>query len=376
MTKRLKIAIFTMGRFHLCELAKQFDRFGHDVAFYSIVPPWRTKKFGLPDHCNRWLLPQVLHWLAVNRLLGCTRFKHWIGEKQMEAFDRSMSWAMEPCDVFIGFSGICNRSGPTAKRKYGAKVWIERPSTHIESQRDILATIASCRQVPEYHVKRELIDYCHADFVNVPSRHCYETFLERGFPTARLRRNTFGVDLDRFPATPIPESKPTVIMTGNWCLRKGCDVLSEAMRHVDGARLIHVGPVDDCPLPKDDWFTHHDSVDEVQLKNFYAQSHVLALASREEGLAFVQPQALSCGLRLVCTDRTGGADLAEFLPDPSVIRVVPHGDVQAFASALKASLADCRTDVGLRDRLGNSGREALTWSAYARRYERQIFESR
>jgi glycosyltransferase involved in cell wall biosynthesis len=73
----------------------------------------------------------------------------------------------------------------------------------------------------------------------------------------------------------------------------------------------------------------------------------------------------------VCTDRTGGADLAAFAADPTAVRVVPADDPAALAEGLRQSLADARADVGLRDRLG-AGRSRLSWAAYAERYEANL----
>jgi hypothetical protein len=53
----MRIAVLTFGRFWVCDLARELDSLGHDVAFYSLVPSWRTRKFGLPNRCNRWLAP-------------------------------------------------------------------------------------------------------------------------------------------------------------------------------------------------------------------------------------------------------------------------------------------------------------------------------
>ena len=369
MARRLRIAILTSGRFHVCDLARELSRIGHDVRFHSIVPPWRTRKFGLPDHCNRWMLPRVAPWLAFARTSAGKPWQHWAEEKYLEALDRAGSRTVEPCDVFIGMSGMSQRSAATAKRKFGAKIWIERGSRHILSQKAILAKLPGADQVPDFAVKRELADYEQADTISVLSRHCQQSFEDYGTPRSKLFRNPLGVDLSMFSPTPAPPAEPpTVVMTGAWSLRKGCDVLTAAWRQLSGVKLLHVGRVGDCPLPNEVGFEHVDKVEQSKLPSYYAQGHVFALASREEGLATVQPQALASGLRLVCSDRTGGADLGEFIGDPNAVRVVPTDDPNALASALRAALNDARSDIGLRDRLG-AAREKLTWAAYGRRYD-------
>lgn len=44
----MKINILSSGRFHVCDLARELARNGHDVKFYSFVPTKRAMKFGLP----------------------------------------------------------------------------------------------------------------------------------------------------------------------------------------------------------------------------------------------------------------------------------------------------------------------------------------
>ena len=292
LARRLRIACFTGGRLHLCDLARELASLQHDVLFYSLVPPWRTKKFGLPDRCNRWLLPYVAPWLAIARAMRWTRLRHWADEKLAEALDRAGKRVLEPCDVFIGMSSMCNLVAPTARRRFGAKIWIERGSRYVLSQKAILDAIPGADTVPDYYVRRDLTDCQLADTVVVLSRHCEQSFLDYGFPAEKLFRNPLGVNLRMFMPTPAPPvNPPTVIMVGGWSMRKGCDVLIEAWRRLPGTRLVHVGPIIDCPLPSDSGFTHHAAVDQLRLEEYYAQAQVFALASREEGLATVIPRS-------------------------------------------------------------------------------------
>jgi len=293
-----------------------------------------------------------------------------------EALDRVAARVIAPCDVFIGMSGMSTISARMARRKYGAQVWIERGSRHILSQKEILENMPGAahrpKPVSDFAVRRELADYAVADTIVVPSLHVERSFLERGTNPVRLFRNPYGVDLTMFPATPAPRGEvPTIITAGAWSLRKGCDVLVQAWKSLNAVRLIHVGPVLDAPLPEHPDFEHHDTVPMWQLKEFYAQAHVFVLASREEGLALVQAQALACGLRLVCTDRTGGEDLKEFLHDPALVTVVPSDNWQALAEALKAALNSASRGGELRDLLGAT-RATLSWRAYGERYAREL----
>lgn len=166
-------------------------------------------------------------------------------------------------------------------------------------------------------------------------------------------------------------------MAGSWSLQKGADVLVEAWRRVDRERpteLVHCGAVVDVPLPRDPRFTSLGFVPQAELARHYGEANVFALASRQEGLAVVQVQALASGLPLVCTTMTGGADLRAHLPRPEVVRVVPPGDPEALATALREAL-DTPTPAsdGVRDLLGDA-RRSLSWRGYAERWDGQLAE--
>ena len=370
----MRIAVLTSGRFWVCDLARELDSLGHEVAFYSLVPPWRTQKFGLPNRCSRWLAPYVAPLYAAARAAKGTVLEARANGLLIEALDRIASRLISRCDVFIGMSGMCLHSIQAVRRKYQSRIFVERGSRHIVSQKEILDNIpgrkASAPSVPDWSVQREIAEYELADTIVVPAKHVVQSFIERGVPESRIFRNPYGVDLNMFPATPAPSQKvhPQIIMTGTWSLRKGCDVLVDAWRRLLDVGLIHVGGVDDAPLPRDPDFKHYPPVEQYRLSGFYARSHVFALASREEGLALVQAQALASGLPVVCTDRTGGADLREYLQNPESVSVVPSDDPGALASALQIALDKAQSVKGLRDFLG-PGRAALSWSAYGLRYD-------
>jgi len=373
----MRIAILTSGRFHVCDLARELETLGHDVAFYSLMPPSRTRRFGLPDKCNRWLGPYVAPFYALARTSRGSGFESQSNSFLIRALDRIASKLIQPCDVFIGMSGMCLRTLQTVRRKYGARILVERGSRHILSQKEILDSLprrlGSPSPVAEWSVERELAEYDLADTIVVPSSHVVRSFIEKGIDPSRLFLNPYGVDLKMFPPTNAPsrQGTPQILMTGAWSLRKGCDILVEAWRRLPDVGLQHVGPVADAPLPQDKGFEHHASVDQSRLNEFYARGHVFALASREEGLALVQAQALASGLRVVCTDRTGGEDLKQFLTDPEMVTVVPSGDSAALTTALRLALERAQSLSGVRDYLG-AAREKLSWRAYGERYEKAL----
>ena len=44
---KIKVNIFSPGRFHVCDLARELDKNGFDVKFYSFVPAKRAEEVQL-----------------------------------------------------------------------------------------------------------------------------------------------------------------------------------------------------------------------------------------------------------------------------------------------------------------------------------------
>ena len=369
----MKVAIATVGRFWVLDLARELSALNHDVTFWSAVPRRTTRSFGLPRSGHRSLLPRLLPTLAVRRFVPGASDQ--ANRKLIVSADRAIAARLEPCDVFIGMSGVAVESARVARDRFGARIYIERGSRHISSQKAILEELRArgfaSETVPEWIEERELEGYGLADRVVVPSVHVEQSFKDQGFPAEKLFRNPYGVDLSQFPPTTAPSGMPTILFVGAWSYRKGVDVLVDAWRQLGHVRLLHVGPVVDAPLPSDANFTHVDAVPQSRLRDYYAKAHVFAMASREEGLALVQAQALASGLPLVCTDRTGGEDLQQLLGDQTAVRVVATDDAEALASGIRAMLVRNREVKGER-RLPGSDRDHLGWPAYGARYAQEL----
>jgi glycosyltransferase involved in cell wall biosynthesis len=369
----MKIAIASIGRFHVLDLARELDRNGFEVSFHSYVPRKRAERFGLPSHCHRGLLPIVAPLVVwqqyAQNILPAAQ------ERAMAyALDAAVTATLAPCDVFICMSGMYLEAARYAKKRFGAQVWLERGSRHIVSQREIMKELGAAKGPSSFIVQRELAGYELADRIVVPSRHVVQSFEEQNPALVpKLFVNPYGVDLAQFPAQPARslDGPPTVLYVGGWSLRKGVDVLVDAVRRLDGARLLHVGALIDQPFPGDDpRFVHVEPVPQWRLKEYYAQADVFALASREEGLALVQAQALASGLALVCTERTGGADLSLSPTLGERIFVTPMNDGAAFAGALEAAIRWVRHDA--LDSQPASDRSLLSWNAYGARYASEL----
>jgi glycosyltransferase involved in cell wall biosynthesis len=362
MRRRLKIAIATAGRFHVLDLARELHALGHEVKFYSYVPLIRARRFGLADECHVSLLPFAVPAVVWERLA------HGFLPRSRErllfaALNRAVILRLRPCDVFICMSGIYLEAARFAKQRFGAAIWLDRASRHILSQDEILAAIPGAERPSSLAVRRELAGYAFADRIVIPSNHVAESFQRDPVAHAKLFYNPYGVDLAMFPIR--KERRPiqpfSFLFVGSWSLKKGCDLLVEAVRRVSDVRLIHVGGLIDFGFPTgDSQFDHVDSVSQPALASFYASADVVVLPSREDGFGVVLSQALATGLPVICTDRTGGPDLAHTSALAARITVVPAGDVTTLAAAIAAA-RDRLQGGGDLPPLSETDREMLSW---------------
>jgi len=238
----------------------------------------------------------------------------------------------------------------------------------VLSQQEILASLPDAQQISRFMVRRELEGYDVADHIIVPSTHVAESFSPWPDQAKKLFLNPLGVDIDQFPlaeASRAPD-QPTILFVGHWSYRKGVDVLAEAIKAMEGVRLIHVGALSDAPFPSDPQFIHHDHVAQRELTEFYRAADVFVLPSREDGFGVVLSQALSSGLKIVCTDRTGGPDLAKLPGFSRLIRVVHADDPQALRCALAQAIGDADAKTGVAP-ITESERQLLSWRCHAER---------
>ena len=156
-SKTLKVAIGTMGRFHVLDLARELSAFGHEVDFYSFVPRKMALRFGLPKRCHRGVLPVLAPLVAWGRF--APTFQSRLREQATAyALNAAVIARMRPCDVFICMSGMYLEAAAYARERFGAQVWLERGSRHILSQNEILKRVGAAG-ASSFMTDRELKGY-------------------------------------------------------------------------------------------------------------------------------------------------------------------------------------------------------------------------
>jgi glycosyltransferase involved in cell wall biosynthesis len=365
-----RVIVSLQGRFHGFDLARELQALGLLHRIMTSHPPYHVARWGIPREKVRAIMRyDVLHRVAARlritrRYPGLLRFIY-------DGFDRRVSQRIEQTDLVVAWSGMALHTHRRA-RALGARTVVERGSTHIEFQRDILVEeyarwgIANKGAFDDWMIEKELCEYEEADAIGIPSDFVRQTFIAKGVPEAKLIQVPYGVDLCAFR----PGEKSTAgfraIYAGMLSLRKGLPYLLEAVKCASVKLWLLGAWTEEAELCLDRYkgfFEYHGAVPQNRLSEFYAQADVFVIASIEEGLAMVIPQALACGLPVICTSHTGGADLVE---DGVNGFVVPIRDPGAIAERLSTLRDDPERLAAMKHAAVKSVASGHSWSDYGR----------
>jgi phosphatidylinositol alpha-mannosyltransferase len=137
---------------------------------------------------------------------------------------------------------------------------------------------------------------------------------------------------------PQPPAERRIVFVGRPERRKGLPVLLEALRRLPLARLDLIGPEErDLPRHPDDRVAAHGRVSDGEKARLLRSAAVLCAPSlRSESFGLVIAEAFAAGVPVVASDVAGYRELVR----PDCGRLVPPGDPDALADALRALLSD------------------------------------
>ncbi|MDX9982371.1 MAG: glycosyltransferase family 4 protein, partial [Lentisphaeria bacterium] len=260
-------------------------------------------------------------------------------------------------------------------KKRGAVTVLERGSTHIAAQYDLMAEEAArwnvvppANAIPDPRlIAKEMREYEEADYIAIPSSFVRRTFVERGIPEEKLIVVPYGADLEKFRPVPKEDNVFRVTHIGG-SIRKGTQYLLQALTELNlpNSELVLIGSPDIVVQRFLDAYpgrlVHRRGVPQTELYKYYSNSSVYVLPSIEEGLAMAQLEAMACGVPILCSTNTGGEDV---IRDGVDGYVVPVRDV----GALKERLLALHSDEATRVEMGRSARKRaaeFTWERYGR----------
>mgnify|MGYP001793461514 CR=1 FL=1 len=369
----MKVTVSVLGRFHAFNLAHQLQkRNSLDALNTSYMYPV-VRRFGVDR--------KFVHSLGyLDVLARCLKKSPWqvVNDANTnlwfaKQFDRAASDCLNQVgDVFVGWSGSNLETLKKAK-SMGAVTIVERGSSHMAHQHQVLTSeyerwgLSFAATHSEIY-ERELEVYALADYVSIPSLYVKRSFVEQGVPASKLIHVPYGTSLESFYQQPKEDSTFRVIHCGALSLRKGVQYLLQAFYELNlpDAELWLVGSITPEIQPFIEKY-HSDRIiykghqPQSRLSWLYSQCSVFCLASIEEGLAMVQPQAMACGLPVIHTTNTGGEDIVRDGLDGFCI---PIRDVDA----LKEKILYLYQYPNVRQEMSNNAlsqaSEALSWDTY------------
>jgi glycosyltransferase involved in cell wall biosynthesis len=369
----VKVTVSVGGTFHAFRLAEQLDARGTLHRLVTTHRPRRGERIA-PGRIavNPW--PEVL--MRGPRALG---FRWRRGDYlKAVAFDRWARRFVDGCDVWVGFA-LFSLAAQRAARNAGARTVLERGSTHILTYYELVAEEYRRWQCPvppldRQVLERELQEYDESEYIAVPSRFAYQSFVDRGFPERRLLLLPYGADCRMFsPGS--PASRPFRIVTAGLSLRKGTPYLLDAASRLgigaSGAGremelylagrpapdVVHILRKSRVPYRALGALSHAD------LAAVYRSASVFVLPSVEEGMALSVLEAMAGGLPVIATPNTGATDIIE---DGREGTIVPARDAGALADALQSLYEDEPRRRAMADAAVATARR-WTWDAYGDR---------
>ncbi len=381
----MKVTISVPGRFHLFNLAQELERHSALERLITSYPRFKVLQFAT-------LPREKIHSIVLKEIMERLWRKLPSGVKQVwnpqfaihEYFDRSASRRLGNPDIATGGSSVFLHTLREAKKR-GIVTVVEHGSSHIAYQDEILeeeyaaygANVLPFMRPHPKIIEKELLEYDEADYISIPSLYVKRTFLARGIPEAKLLHVPYGVNLASFRQVPKEDDVFRVIFVGGMTLRKGVHYLLKAFKELNlqNAELVLVGTMNEEMTPffktYEGDFRYVGHVPQSELYKQYSNASVFVLPSIEEGLAMVQPQAMACGLPVICSVNTGGEDIVRNGVDGFVI---PIRDVEA----LKEKIQWMYDHPEERKRMGESAKlrvqSGFTWADYGnnmvREYER------
>ena len=292
------------------------------------------------------------------------------------AFGRFAAKQVSPdTNLFIGWSSASLEAIPIVQGR-GGKVVIERGSTHIQHQANILRIGYERAGLPwdgtdPLIIERELAEYQAADAIAVPTTFARQSFIDHGIPGDKIIVNPYGTDLsERVGRKQKIGSGPLrLLFVGGVSVRKGAPWLIEALKELEGqAACRFAGPVEPAlrqmygaGLPENvEWLGPLSSAD---VDRELSAADVFCLPSLEEGFPLSLLDAMAAGLTCVVTPAASDG----VVRDGKNGILVPPMDVRALVTALDGISVDRSRLPVLGEAARAAVHEGYSWRDYGDR---------
>lgn len=276
--------------------------------------------------------------------------------------------------IFIGWGSISLRSILQAKSD-GKVTILERGSSHIQFQNNLLkeeyAKFHLHFEIDPRVIDKELGEYEAVDFISIPSLFVKKSFVQMGIPEKKLIVNNYGSSSWFTPSKIRQTNKPfRVVYFGSMSIRKGLQYLFQALSELTvDYEAWFIGSVDNVIEDllrryKDSRWKFIGHVDQSKLSDLVKQCDVFVLPSIEDGFGMVISQSMACGIPVITTQNTGGADIIE---EGRTGFIIPIRNVEAIKDRILMLIRNEKLLSELKENCISRAKQ-LSWNDYGTRY--------
>ncbi len=330
----MKISISATNPCHLYPLAVELARERALGCYYSGYPKWKlpdSDRVAIRNHSFRTNVVYGLLKFAPARLRPSTRSLFlW----QDHGFDRWVGRHLEDCDFIHAMPGQALHTFRAARRN-GAKTVLNHATGPVRDWVKIMEPeyarvglrLADVCPYDAAYFAREDEEYALAEWHCAASAVVRDQLIASGIDPRRIWVAPYGADPRVFHAD--AGSRPDgfrIVFAGQAGLRKGVKTFLDALELAGKPdwRVDFYGGV--APEVDRDIAAYrgatplhfYGAVPQTALADAFRAGSVLVLPSLEEGFGLVVPQALSCGLPAIVSDRVGGRDLVRHRENGSI----------------------------------------------------------
>ena len=374
------IIVSCSGKFHAFNLAEQLNNqrslsrlfttyaYQKNILFRRLAK--RVDKENIPQQLIKTNIPVAFQLKLMKDVFKANEcYDEWV----------SKNLKTENFNVFIGWSGMSYHSIIEAKR-LGKITIVERGSSHILYQNEILKTEYSkfgiAFSIDERVIEKELKEYEAADYISIPSEFVRNSFIEKGVKAEKLFVNNYGVSgyFNNNSHTAAPRTKFRILYVGGLTVQKGLIYFFEALKQLnipeEAYEVWFLGSVEE-PVQKiipnyagKNWqFFGH--VNHYSLHNYINECDVAIQPSLQEGLSMVIPQIMGCGVPVIASTNSGGADI---ISDGVNGYIIPIRNAVAISEKIEFLYRNPTELKKLKENLADFSAGRNSWENYGSRY--------
>lgn len=367
----MKVTIIVGGRFHAFDLAQQLQKHNMLYQLVTTYPKSKIRRFNIDE--NKLITFPLIEYFkrGVHKLFGFYPLNFLLSD----LFDKLASKKIKKnADIYIIWAGMALDSIKKIRKvNPNAKIIIERGSTHIIEQNELLKKITGKNIVDKRTIDKETQEYELADYIVIPSEFNKKTFLKQNIN--KLFVNNYGVDLMLFkPLLRNNNDFFTVGYAGTLSARKNVKNTIKVIKKLNinkcKIKLNLVGHIDaktfSESLLNEDFITYKTAIPQIELVSFFNELDVFVINSIEEGLALVILQALSCGIPVIATENSGGAEVIKNCHNGFIVPSFSNDALQEKIEIMCNLSAEKRKEMSKNALC--SVKSGFTWDDYGNRY--------